>query len=63
MSHITDKHQGRKPDPEKIAFLRALPMTVKQQLTGAETEAFMFGGELPPTLLEKLKDYLVEEDK
>lgn len=62
MSDITSKHQGRKPDPEKIAFLRALPMEVKQQLTGAETEAFMFGEELPPALLEKLKDYLIEGD-
>ncbi len=63
MSNITDKHQGRKPDPEKIAFLRALPLEVKQQLTGAETEAFMFDEELPPALLEKLKDYLIDEDK
>ena len=63
MSNITDKHQGQKPDPARVAFLRALPLEVKQQLTGAETEAFMFGEELPPALLEKLKDYLVDEDK
>lgn len=63
MSNITDKHQGRKPDPEKIAFLRALPLAVKQQLTGEETEAFMFDEELPPALLEKLKDYLIDEEK
>jgi hypothetical protein len=63
MSNITDKHQGRKPDPEKIAFLRALPLEVKQQLTGEETEAFMFGEELPPALLEKLKDYLIDEEQ
>jgi hypothetical protein len=63
MSNITDKHQGRKPDPEKIAFLRALPLEIKQQLTGEETEAFMFDEELPAALLEKLKDYLIDEDK
>lgn len=63
MSNITDKHQGKKPDQEKVAFLRALPTEVKLQLTGEETEAFMFGEELPPTLLEKLKDYLIDEDK
>jgi hypothetical protein len=61
MSNITDKHQGRKPDPEKVAFLRALPAEVKQQLTGAETEAFMYGEELPESLIEKLKDYLVDD--
>lgn len=62
MSTITDKHQGRKPDPEKVAFLRALPQEIKQQLTGPETEAFMFGEELPPSLLEKLRGYLVDEE-
>ena len=63
MSNITDKHQGRKPDPERVAFLRALPLEIKQKLTGDETEAFMFGEELPLALQEKLKDYLVEEEK
>lgn len=63
MSNITDKHQGRKPDPERVTFLRALPLEVKQQLTGEETEAFMYGEELPPALLEKLKDYLVAEEE
>lgn len=62
MSNITDKHQGQKPDPERVAFLRSLPMEIKQQLTGTETEAFMFGEELPPALMEKLKDYLIEGD-
>jgi hypothetical protein len=63
MSEISDRHRGHKPDPERVAFLRALPVEVKQQLTGAETEAFMYGEELPPSLLEKLKDYLVEDDR
>ena len=62
MSTITDRHQGRKPDPARIAFLRALPMEVKQRLTGEETEAFMFGEAPPPALLEKLKDYLIETE-
>jgi hypothetical protein len=63
MSEISDRHQGRKPDPERVALLRALPVEVKQQLTGEETEAFMYGEELPSSLLEKLKDYLVEDDR
>ena len=61
MSKISERHQGKKPDSERVAFLRSLPAEVKQQLTGEETEAFMYGEELPPSLLEKLKDYLVED--
>ncbi len=52
-----------KPDPQRVAFLRMLPPEIKQQLTGEETEAFMYNRELPETLLEKLKDYLVDVDK
>lgn len=61
MSEITDRHQGKKPDPARVAFLRALPGEVKQQLTGPETEAFMYNEALPESLLEKLKDYLDDE--
>ncbi len=50
-----------KPDPHRVAILRALPIEVKEQITGEEAEAFMYKRELPDSLLEKLKDYLVEE--
>lgn len=50
-----------KPDPQRMAILRSLPLEVKEQLTGEEAEAFMYKRELPDSLLEKLKDYLVEE--
>lgn len=50
-----------KPDPQRVAILRSLPLEVKEQLTGEEAEAFMYNRELPESLLEKLKDYLVEE--
>ena len=50
-----------KPDPERVAILRALPLEVKEQISGEEAEAFMYNRELPDSLLEKLKDYLVEE--
>jgi len=63
MSSITDKHQGKKPDPERVAFLRSLPVEVKQQLTGSETEAFMYGEEPSESLLAKLKDYLVDDQR
>ncbi len=50
-----------KPDPQRVAILRSLPLEVKQQISGEEAEAFMYNRELPESLLEKLKDYLVEE--
>lgn len=53
----------KKPDPERMAILRSLPQEVKEQITGEEARAFMYKEELPDTLLEKLKDYLVEDDK
>jgi len=62
MSKISERHQGKKPDPERIAFLRSLPVEVKQQLTGEETESFMYGEEPSPSLLAKIKDYLVEDE-
>lgn len=61
MSGNNDQHQGKKPDPERVAFLRSLPLEVKQLLTGSETESFMYGEEPAASLLAKLKDYQVEE--
>ncbi|SDP47098.1 hypothetical protein [Desulforhopalus singaporensis] len=51
-----------KPDPQRVAVLRSLPLEVKKQISGEEAEAFMYNRVLPDSLLEKLKDYL-EEDK
>lgn len=50
-----------KPDPQRVAILRSLPLEVKQQISGEEAEAFMYNKELPESLLKKLKDYLVDE--
>lgn len=52
----------QKPDPERVAVLRSLPLEIKQQITGEEAEAFMYNRELPESLLEKLKDYFVDEE-
>ena len=52
-----------KPDPERVALLRALPVEIKKQITGEEAQAFIYNEELPDSLMEKLKDYLVPEDK
>lgn len=51
-----------KPDPQRVAFLRSLPLEVKQQITGEEAEAFMFGRDIPESLYEKIKDYMKEEE-
>ena len=52
----------RKPNPEKVAFLRSLPIEVKEQITGEEAEALIYDDELPASLEEKLKDFLVDEE-
>jgi hypothetical protein len=57
---MTDQAK-EKPDPQRVAVLRALPLEIKQQITGEEAEAFMYNKELPESLLEKLKNYLDEE--
>lgn len=50
-----------KPDPERVAVLRSLPLEVKAKITGEEAAAFMYCKPLPESLLEKLKDYIVLE--
>lgn len=55
-------NQNEKPDPQRVAVLRSLPLEIKEQITGEEAEAFMYNKELPDSLLEKLKDY-IEEDQ
>lgn len=52
-----------KPDPERMEILRSLPVEIKQRITGEEAQAFLYMEELPDDLLEKLKDYLVDEDE
>lgn len=51
-----------KPDPERVAVLRSLPLEIKEKITGEEAAAFMYNRPLPDSLLEKLKDYIVFED-
>lgn len=52
-----------KPDPERMAVLRSLPIEIKQQITGEEAQAFLYKEQLPDSLVDKLKDYIVSEDK
>ncbi len=55
MDNTADK---KKPNPERVAILRSLPLEIKSQITGEEAQAFMYDEDLPESLLEKLKDYL-----
>lgn len=56
---MTDRK--RKPDPQRVAFLRNLPQEVKERITGEEAESFIFGEDIPETLYEKIKEFLKEE--
>ena len=52
--------QQTKPDPERVAFLRSLPLEVKEKITGEEAASFMSGEDIPESLYEKIKDFLEE---
>ena len=58
----TITHEKRTPDPAKVAFLRSLPTEIKATITGEEADLFMFSDEIPESLYEKVKDFLVESD-
>jgi hypothetical protein len=45
-----------------VAILRSLPAEVKATITGEEAERFMFSDEMPESLYEKIRDFLVEDD-
>jgi hypothetical protein len=51
-----------KPDPERMAVLRSLPLEIKEQISGVEAQAFLYKEPLPDALMEKLKPYLAGED-
>ena len=52
-----------KPDPERMAVLRALPIEIKEKITGEEAQAFLYKEALPESLMVKLKDYMLIEDE
>jgi len=55
--------EKRTPNPERVAFLRSLPLEVKQEITGEESEAFMFEKDIPESLYEKIKKYITEDNE
>jgi len=56
-----DNSKNEKPDPQRVAVLRSLPLEIKEQISGDEAEAFIYNRELPDSLLKKLENYLEEE--
>lgn len=51
-----------KPNPQKVAILRDLPLEIKQQITGEEAQAFIYDDEVPDSLLAKLKGFLADDE-
>jgi hypothetical protein len=58
-----EKLPRRKPDPARMEALRSLPIAVKQSLTREEADAFLYKEVWPDSLLEKLRDYLADEEE
>jgi hypothetical protein len=56
-----DENLRGRPDPERMLMLRRLPLKIKESLTKEEVDAFLYDEEWPPSLEEKLKDFLVDD--
>lgn len=54
--------EEKKPDPIRIAMVKALPRDIKENLTIDEMNALLYEEVLPDSLMEKLKDYLADFD-
>lgn len=52
--------QQKKHDPTRIAIVKMLPKHIKEKLTIEEMNALLYNEILPDSLMEKLKDYLVD---
>ena len=55
--------EKRTPNPDRVAFLRSLPLEVKQEITGEESEIFMYEEDIPESLYKKIKGYITEDKK
>lgn len=56
-----ESSQKKKPDPERVEILKALPRELKESLTIEETNAILYEDVWPDSLQEKLKKYMLEE--
>ncbi|MCX8033830.1 MAG: hypothetical protein N3A00_00755 [Thermodesulfovibrio sp.] len=55
-------NKEKKPDPMRVAIVKALPRDIKEKLTIDEMNALLYEEVLPDSLMEKLKDYLADFD-
>ena len=58
---MSTNNRKDRPDPERVAFLRSLPLEIKETITGSEAEAFIYGRDIPESLFEKIRHLLPEE--
>lgn len=56
------KENLKEYDDERMALFRLLPVEVVKTFTKEEMLAFLRGEDLPDSMAEKLKDFLVEEE-
>lgn len=54
--------EKKQPDPIRVAIVKMLPRHIKEKLTIEEMNALLYDEVLPDSLMEKLKDYLVDID-
>lgn len=52
--------EKKKPDPVRVAIVKMLPRHIKEKLTIEEMNALLYDEVLPDSLMEKLKDYLID---
>lgn len=59
---MEDKNISNKPDRRKLDALKNLPENILKSLTQDEIHAFLHEDEWPDSLLEKLRDYVVDDE-
>lgn len=50
------------PDRERAMALKALPISIREQLTPEETDLFLNGQEWPESMFKKLEEFIVPFD-
>ena len=52
------KQFKKKPDPERDAAFKSLPLSVKQSLSEEDIEDFLYSEVWPEALFKKLKEFI-----
>lgn len=56
-----NKVQKEKPDPERKGAFESLPPHIRESLTKEEVELFLYSGEWPDSLFEKMNEFIVKD--